>query len=55
MADRTPETEHITIRNSLSTVPDSRRAADLFATILRAVREQTAEESKQESGGNTAS
>jgi hypothetical protein len=35
-----PEPEGITVHNRLTTVLDSARAADLFAEILQAVRNQ---------------
>ena len=35
-----PEPESITVHNRLTTVRDSARAADLFAEILQAVRNQ---------------
>jgi hypothetical protein len=47
MANQTPTTETVTVKNNLSTVSDSQRAADLFARILRAVREQAEEEREQ--------
>jgi hypothetical protein len=50
-----PEPENVTVRNNLSTVVDNQRAADLFARVLRAVREQTQEdEEKRNSGKNAA-
>ena len=51
MAKRTPTTEIVTVTNNLVTVPDNKRAADLFARILRAVREQTAEEQRKRRSG----
>jgi hypothetical protein len=47
MTDETSTTDNITVKVDLSTVADSQRAADLFARILRAVREQTAEDQKK--------
>ena len=51
MAERTPDADaenmDITVKNDVSTVPDSARAADLFSRILGAVREQRAEDDGQ--------
>jgi hypothetical protein len=51
-----PITETVTVNNMMTTVPDTERAVDLFARILRAVREQIAEDNqqKQESGEQSA-
>jgi hypothetical protein len=38
----------------MTTVADAKRAADLFATILRAVREQTAEDEQKRNSGKSA-
>ncbi len=52
MPDETPK--YIIVRNQLATVPDSKRAADLFSVILRSVRsaatrrEQAAEDQQRE-------
>jgi hypothetical protein len=55
MADQTSTTD-ITVKIDLDTVVDSQRAIDLFARILRAVREQSIEDErkKQESGATAA-
>jgi hypothetical protein len=37
-----PATESVTVRNLLTIAPDSERARDLFAAILRSVRSATA-------------
>ena len=42
------------MKDSLSTVSDPARAADLFARILRAVREQTQEVENKRNSGETA-
>jgi hypothetical protein len=47
MPNKQPITESVTVNNMMTTVPDTQRAADLFARILRAVREQGAEDEKQ--------
>jgi hypothetical protein len=54
MSSQQPTTENVTVTNQLATVPDSRRAADLFARILQAVREQRAKDEcqKQDRGNN---
>jgi hypothetical protein len=44
-------TEAVTVKNNLVTVADSKRAADLFARILRAVREQTEEDKRKRNRG----
>jgi hypothetical protein len=54
MSKRKPATDAITVKNNLETVPDSPRAADLFARMLRAVREQAREDKRQKSGGQDA-
>ena len=55
MAENTPpEADHIRVTNHLATAVDSRRAADLFARILRAVCEQTREEQEKKSGQSAA-
>ncbi len=47
-----PETETaVTVTNSLTTVPDTDRAAKLFATILRSVREQREEDEEKRKNG----
>ncbi len=51
MAEQTPVTEVVTVKNNLVAVPDSRRAADLFSRILQAVREQAAEEQQEQASG----
>jgi hypothetical protein len=50
---QTPESEEIKVTNKLATVCDDRRAADLFARILNAVRHQRTldEQRKQDRGG----
>jgi hypothetical protein len=47
----TDEDITVTVKNNLETVPDSRRAADLFGRILRAIREQAAEEQREQQSG----
>jgi hypothetical protein len=47
--------EDITVTNNIGTLPDSKRAASLFATILRAAREQAREDrERQQKGGKAA-
>jgi hypothetical protein len=55
MLRRKPRTKRelrITVVNRLGTTPNNARAADLFARILRSVREQTAERKKREAEAN---
>jgi hypothetical protein len=46
--------DDIAVNNKLSTVVDTKRAADLFARILRAVREQTAEDARKRNSREAA-
>jgi hypothetical protein len=46
-----PETERVSVTNNLETVLDTARAADLFARIVRAVREQRAEDEEKRKNG----
>jgi hypothetical protein len=43
--------ETIRVKTDLTTVYDDRRACDLFARILRAVREQKADDEKRKRNG----
>jgi hypothetical protein len=47
-----PTTETVIVKNNMVTTPDSVRAAGLFARILRAVREQTAEDEQRGKSGH---
>jgi hypothetical protein len=46
MSKRKPPTR-VTVTNKLTLVSDQRRAADLFATILRSVRQATARRERE--------
>jgi hypothetical protein len=50
MSRQQPTAEDVTVRNNLTTVPDSQRAIDLFARILAAVRRQR----EADAAGDTA-
>jgi hypothetical protein len=54
MAEKKPATENITVKNNLGTVADPARATELFARMLRAVREQTQEDEQKRNGGKSA-
>ena len=54
MSKQKPPTEHVIVQNNLTTVPDSKRAADLFSRILRAVREQSEEDQRKQDSGKSA-
>jgi len=52
--NQTPESEEIRVKAHLPTTPDTRAAVNLFATLLRVVREEEEQQRKEDCGKSAA-